>query len=179
VWFKSQAIPVILSAGRLVKEKDYETLIRAFAMVRKKRPARLAILGEGAERNSLLELTERLGIKEDVALLGFKTNPYVYMARATVFVLSSTVEGLPNVIVEAMAVGTPIVSTDCKSGPREILDDGKYGILVPVGDADALAKAIEKQLDEPTDKELLLKRSEDFSLEKVIDQFLEIAGLSF
>jgi glycosyltransferase involved in cell wall biosynthesis len=175
-WFTSQEIQVILSVGRLIKEKDHETLIHAFAKVRKKRPARLAILGEGPERNQLQELIKRLGIQEDVVLLGFKTNPYVYMARAAVFVLSSTVEGLPNVIVEAMTVGTPIVSTDCESGPKEILDNGKYGTLVPVGNVEALAIAIEKQLDEPTDKEHLIERAKDFSLEKVVDQFLEVAN---
>jgi glycosyltransferase involved in cell wall biosynthesis len=175
-WFRSKEIPVIVSAGRLVKEKGHETLIRAFALIRKNRLARLAILGEGPELNQLRDLTERLGIQEDVLFLGFKTNPYAYMARSSVFVLSSTVEGLPNVIVEAMTVGTPVVSTDCKSGPREILDDGKYGMLVPVGDAEGLAIAIEKQLDEPTDKKLLLERAQDFSLKKVIDQFLEVAG---
>ncbi len=177
-WFQQKEIPVILSVGRLSKEKDYGTLIRAFALVRKNMPAHLLILGEGPERKSMEALVAELGLQESIRIPGFIDNPYAYMSKAALFVLSSTSEGLPNVIIEALAVGAPVVSTDCKSGPREILDNGKYGTLVSVGDTKALAAAIEKQLATSHDKEFLMARADEFSIEKITDQFLEAAGLA-
>ena len=118
-WFAPGEPPVILSVGRLTKAKDYPTLIRAFARVRREHPARLMILGEGEERPKLEALIRELDLEEDVSLPGFVDNPYAYMARSAVFVLSSAWEGFGNVLVEAMAVGTPVVSTDCPSGPRD------------------------------------------------------------
>lgn len=177
-WFVTSDIPVILAVGRLIIEKDYATLIRAFALVRNKRPARLVILGEGMERKSIEALVDDLGLRENVLMLGFVDNPYAYMAKSSLLVLSSTIEGFSNVLAEALAVGTPVVSTDCKSGPREVLDNGKYGTLVPVGDIQALAAAIEKQLATSHDKEFLMARADEFSIEKITDQFLEAAGLA-
>jgi glycosyltransferase involved in cell wall biosynthesis len=141
-WFQPGQPPVILGAGRLTTPKDFPTLLRAFALVRAQRPARLMILGEGELRADLERLAEQLGIAEDFALPGFVQNPYPYLKRAAVFVLSSRWEGLPTVLVEALALGTPVVSTDCPSGPAEILDGGRLGTLVAVGDASALAAAI-------------------------------------
>ncbi len=141
-WFLPGEPPVILGVGKLEAQKDFPTLIRAFARVRQVRPSRLVILGWGPERPQLEALIQKLGLESDVALLGYIDNPYAYMARAAVFVLSSAWEGLPTVLIEAMAVGVPVVSTDCKSGPSEILDNGKYGLLKPVGDSNALAEGI-------------------------------------
>lgn len=141
-WFNQGEPPVILGVGRLIEQKDFPTLIRAFAQVRSIRPARLMILGVGSEKKHLDELIRELGLENDVAILGFQENPYAYMARARVFALSSAWEGFGNVIVEALAVGTPVVSTDCPSGPAEILAGGKYGSLVPVGNYQAMAKSI-------------------------------------
>ena len=146
-WFKPDQPPVMIAVGRLQMQKDFPTLLDAFAKVRQNRPARLLILGEGRERPLLEEHIKKLGLESDVCLLGFVMNPYAYMARASLFVLSSRWEGLPTVLIEALCCGTMVVSTDCPSGPREILKDGQYGQLVPVGDVDALSHAIEIALD--------------------------------
>ncbi len=153
-WLAPGQPPVVLSAGRIADQKDYPTLIRAFADLRRRRSARLMILGEannhkkaGDPRNLLLGLARELGVAPDVALLGYVANPYAYMARATLFVVSSKFEGFGNALVEAMACGCPVVSTDCPGGPREILDAGRYGELVPVGDSIATADAIERVID--------------------------------
>ena len=141
-WFADGEPPVLISVGRLVDAKDFPTLIRAFAIVRKEINVRLLILGEGEKREMLEALVEKLAISEDISLPGFVKNPYAYMLRSAIYVLSSKWEGLPNSLIEAMALGIPIVATDCESGPREITNGGKYGRLVPVGDENALAKEI-------------------------------------
>lgn len=141
-WFKPGEPPVILGVGALTDQKDFPTLIRAFALVRKEHPVRLMILGEGEDRPKLEALVRKMGLENDVSLPGFVYNPYKYMKRAAVFVLSSKWEGLPTVLIEALAIGTPVVSTDCPSGPREILENGRHGTLVPVGRVEELAKAI-------------------------------------
>lgn len=146
-WFAPGEPPVVLGVGRLSVQKDFVTLIRAFGNVRRARPARLLILGEGEERPALEALVEQLDLGQDVSLPGFVANPCPYMARAGVFVLSSRWEGLPGVLIEALYCGSPLVATDCPSGSREILADGRYGRLVPVGDALALGGAIEATLD--------------------------------
>jgi glycosyltransferase involved in cell wall biosynthesis len=135
-------IPVVIGIGRLTRQKDFATLLRAFAVVRRQRPARLIILGEGEDRPALADLAMNLGIADDVDLPGFVANPYAILSRAALFVLSSRWEGLPGVLIEALACGTKVVATDCPSGPREILDNGAYGQLVPVGDDKAMAVAI-------------------------------------
>ena len=142
-WFEeAPRIPIVVGSGRFVNQKDFSTLVRAFAQVRQRQPVRLMLLGDGGERAKLQSLAEQLGVATDVWFPGFVDNPYAYMAKATVFAASSVWEGLPTVLIEAMALGLPIVSTDCPSGPAEILQGGRYGDLVPVGDASALAGAI-------------------------------------
>lgn len=146
-WFRPGEPPVVLSVGRLSRQKDFGTLLRAFARVRDRRPARLVILGEGPDRGSLESLISELGLLEVVTLPGWVANPYPWMANAGAYVLSSRWEGLPSVLIEALYCGVPIVATDCLSGPREILDDGAHGLLVKVGDVDALARGIESAFD--------------------------------
>lgn len=146
-WFHEGEPPVILGVGRLTKPKDFPTLIRAFAIVHRQRPARLMILGEGEERPALESLVRELRLDEDVSLPGFMQNPYPYMKRAAVFVLSSRWEGLPTVLIEAMALGTPVVATNCPSGPAEILKGDQIGALVEVGDIKAIANAISRALN--------------------------------
>ena len=146
-WVVPGSPPLVLAVGRLRPQKDFPTLLRAFAQVRRTRPARLLILGEGPERPALEALIRDLGLGEDVSLPGFVPNPCPFMTRAAAFVLSSAWEGLPGVLIEALYCGAPVVSTDCPSGPREVLKDGRYGKLVPVGDPDALCRGIEEALD--------------------------------
>lgn len=171
-WFAPGEPPVVLGVGRLTAAKDYATLIRAFARVRQERPVRLMILGEGEERPNLETLVRELRLDKDVTLPGFVENPYKYMKRAGVFVLSSQWEGLPTVLVEALAVGTPVVSTDCPSGPAEILEGGKVGRLVPVNDVEALAQAILVGLDEERGR--AIERMTAFSLDRVVEQYVEV-----
>lgn len=149
-WFAPGEPPVILGVGRLTEQKDFSTLIRAFALVRKEMPARLVILGEGEKRAELETLIRNLQLAGDIAMPGFVKNPYCYMARAAVFVLASRQEGLPNALIQAMAVGTPLVATNCPSGPREILQNGRFGTLVPVGDEQAIARGVLKSIADPT-----------------------------
>ncbi|MBE9191240.1 glycosyltransferase [Gloeocapsopsis crepidinum LEGE 06123] len=175
-WFQSQALPVFLAVGRLTLQKDFSTLIKAFAILRQTQQARLLILGEGEARQELEALMQELKIAEDVSLAGFVDNPYSYMSKATAFILSSRWEGLPTVLIEAMACGCPVISTNCPSGPEEILADGKYGVLVPVGDVHALAAAMLKVLSSPTKQELLIQRSQDFSLQQAVPKYLSLLG---
>jgi glycosyltransferase involved in cell wall biosynthesis len=173
-WFALGELPVILGVGRLVSQKDFPTLIQAFARVRPRYQSRLMILGEGEDRPKLEAMVRELGLEGDVALPGFVENPYAYMARAGVFALSSVFEGFGNVVAEALAAGTPVVSTNCPSGPAEILADGKYGRLVPLGDADALADAIVETLQNPIQSKILQQRSQDFSLDRITHQYLNV-----
>ena len=174
LWFEAGQPPVILSVGRLTAQKDFATLIRAFARVRESQNARLLVLGEGEERRALEAEVRELGLDQHICLPGFVNNPYPYMKRGSVFVLSSRYEGLPGVLIEALFCGTRLVATDCPSGPREILADGKYGQLVPVGDVDALAQAMIRALTGQT-----CPPSEEawqpFQLEHVVDQYLHLA----
>jgi glycosyltransferase involved in cell wall biosynthesis len=148
-WFAPGQPPVVLGVGRLTRQKDFATLLKAFAEVRRSRPARLMILGEGEDRSSLEALARDLAVADDVALPGFQENALAYMAKSAVFVLSSAWEGLPTVLIEALAAGTQVISTDCPSGPREILQGGRIGTLVPVGDVAALSAAILHALEHP------------------------------
>lgn len=147
-WLREDGPPVVLAVGRLHPQKDYATLLTAFAELRRHREARLIILGEGEERSRLERLAVELGVAEHVSLPGFVSNPYAYMGRACLFVLSSRWEGLPTVLIEALALGARLVSTDCPSGPHEILQGGELGDLVPVGDPPALAAAMRRTLEE-------------------------------
>jgi glycosyltransferase involved in cell wall biosynthesis len=180
-WFCPGAPPVVLSAGRSSHQKDFATLLRAFADVRRQQPCRLMILGQQTGRSrqlrsrQLIALSDELGIRDDVRLHGFVLNPFPYMAHAAVFVLSSRYEGLPGVLIQAMACGTPVVSTACPTGPREILEDGRYGRLVPVGDATALGKAILDTLAEPPERQPLIDRARHFSVERAFARYRELA----
>ena len=173
-WFAGDGATVILAAGRLSGEKDYPTLLRAFAEVARTRAARLVILGQGVERESLLELADCLGVSDQFDLPGFDVNPFRYMSRASVFVLSSRYEGFPNVLAQAMACGAPVVSTDCRSGPSEMLEGGRWGRLVPVGDWRAMARAIEDTLDDPMPAEELKARASVYSVEASVERYLEV-----
>ena len=170
-WFRPDASPVVLGIGRLHRQKDFPTLLSAFARVRAQRPVRLVILGEGKLRTELETIARTLGIAADVAMPGFVENPYAYLARAAVFALSSAWEGLANVLIEALACGCPVVSTDCPSGPAEILDGGKYGRLVPVGDDAELAQAICDTLDHAPPREKLIERGQFFSVDRSVEQY--------
>jgi glycosyltransferase involved in cell wall biosynthesis len=172
-WFKSGEPPVLLAVGRLTVQKAFDVLIRAFAQVRKDHQVRLLILGEGEERTALETMIREYDMEEDISMPGFILNPYPYMAHAAAFVLSSRWEGLPTVLVEAMALGAPIISTDCPSGPREILLDGKYGQLVPVDDPFALAAAIVKSL-QTNELRPPQESWKAFELECVVDQYIHI-----
>lgn len=173
-WLDGGGPPVVLSVGRLAREKGHRTLLRAFAQLRESRPARLAVLGEGPERPVLEALARELGIAADVILPGFRINPFAWMARARVFALSSTFEGCPNALVQAMACGASVVSADCPTGPDEILEGGKWGRLVPVGDPAALAAAIRDTLDAPAPPELLKARAGAWSAEAAVDRYAEL-----
>lgn len=170
-WFEAGQPPVVLAVGRLTKQKDFPTLMRAFAQVRRTRPARLLILGEGPDRPALEALTKQLGLIDDVTMPGFVENPYAYMSQASLYVLSSRWEGLPTVLIEALYCNLPIIATDCPSGPREILADGRYGSLVPVGDVTALTQAIEAGLAGKTPHPTA-ESWHPYSLEAVVDQYL-------
>lgn len=176
-WFKPGEPPVILGAGRLQPQKDFPTLLRAFAQVKKVYPARLVILGWGPDLPQLQALASELGVDSDVDFAGHVKNPFNYMAQASVFALSSAWEGFGNVLAEALAVGTPVVSTNCESGPAEILDNGKYGWLSPVGDSDALANSILEVLG-GKQKKVDPDWIKQFCLELVAKQYLEVFNLS-
>jgi glycosyltransferase involved in cell wall biosynthesis len=175
-FFDNREAPVIIAVGRLSAAKDYGTLLRAFAKVRQSLDARLIILGEGELRQSLVDLAEQLGISPFMAMPGFVADPASWMVQADLFVLSSAWEGFGNVVVEALACGLPVVSTDCESGPGEILDRGKWGRLVPVGNADAFAEALVASLREPKPRGPS-SRAKDFSIESSVDSYVKILQL--
>lgn len=173
-WFQEGSPPVFLAVGRLTEQKDFPTLIKAFALLRKERLARLLILGEGESRPELELMINILDIAEDVSLPGFTNNPFAYMYNASAFVLSSRWEGLANVLIEAMACACPVIATDCPNGPKEILEAGKYGALVPVGNAVALYRAMLEILDNPIGKDVLVQRAMFFSVEKSANEYLTL-----
>jgi glycosyltransferase involved in cell wall biosynthesis len=175
-WFKPEHPPVIIAVGRLSVEKDYPTLIHAFHQIRSQRSVRLVIIGEGDERLKLETIIRELNLGDDVDLPGFVRNPYALMMKASCFVLSSLFEGFGNVLVEALAMGCPVVSTDCPTGPAEILEGGRWGSLIPVGDSEAMAAAILKNLDiirknTPPPLTSYLQR---FELDEVMSQYLDV-----
>jgi len=173
-WFHDRDRPVIIGAGRLTRQKDFMTLVKAFAHVRKYRSCRLVLLGEGRDRPRIEKLACQLGITGDVDLPGFVKNPYTYMSKSAVFVLSSAWEGSPNVLTEAMALGTPVVATDCPSGPREILENGRFGSLVPIGNPEALAHAILTTLEAPIEKNLLKNAVRAYTVETSSKRYLDV-----
>jgi len=171
-WFAMGEPPVIVAIGRLEVQKNFPNLLRAFAELRKTQVLRLVILGEGSERAHLTALIAEMGLGSDVAMPGFVGNPAAYIARAAVFAMSSSWEGMPVALIEALALGTPIVSTDCPSGPREILDGGKYGELVAMDDSAALAVAMRRVLDgarKPVEDTWLAKWDADTITERYLE----------
>lgn len=176
-WYRDADKPVILGVGSLEPRKDFATLIRAFALVRGQRRCRLIILGEGRQRRYLQDLAGQLGVAADVDLPGFDSNPYRHMRQAALFVLASQREGASAVVVEALACGTPVVSTDCPSGPAEALANGRYGTLVPVGDAAAMARGIAANLDHPPAPEFLRQAAGANRTDVAARQYLAAMGV--
>jgi|AntRauTorckE6833_2_1112554.scaffolds.fasta_scaffold06981_3 glycosyltransferase involved in cell wall biosynthesis len=168
----------IIGVGRLTDQKNFSLLIDSFAdLVKSEINTRLIIFGEGPLRDKLESQIEKLGLRERVTLPGFVDNPYAYMSRADVFVLSSNWEGLPMVLIECLACGTKIVSTNCPSGPAEILEGGKYGTLVPMGDSKQLAKKIIVTLSKNQSRDLLQKRASDFNSKAVTKKYLSLLSV--
>ncbi len=173
-WFQGDGPPIVLSAGMLKPRKDFAMLLRAFRQVRGVLDSRLVILGDGPMKSDLMGLARRLGLADSVAFLGFQANPYAFMARSTVFALSSRREGLANVVIEALACGATVVSTDCRSGPAEILASGQFGSLVPVGDADAMAMALIDRLEKPLPRRYVKSRGNFFTRDRAVDAYLRV-----
>ena len=176
-WFQAGQPPVILGVGELGPRKDFVTLIRAFAKLRKNQSCRLVIIGKGKDRDRLIDTAKRLGVLEVVDLPGFVSNPYPYMAHSSLLAMTSLWEGLGFVIIEALAVGTPVVSTDCPSGPSEILEGGRYGQLVPIGDVEALANALHMTLLNPLPANILQKAARPYEIENSTTAYLSALGL--
>lgn len=171
-WLDNKEAPVVLAVGRLNYQKNFESLIKAFAELRKQKESRLVILGEGEERANLEALIKELNVQDFISMPGFSSNPYSFMSRCDVFVLPSRWEGFPNVLVEAMVCGTQVVATDCPGGSAEILENGKYGQLVEVGDVFGLIVAIECVLNKGFDTSPSVKCNE-FHISKVISSYLQ------
>lgn len=174
-WLEVGEPPVVLGIGRLAEQKNFEMLIEAFAALRQSRNARLMILGEGPDRKKLEALAKATGYHEDIAFPGFVDNPFACMSRAAIVALSSNWEGLPTVLIEAMACGTPVVSTDCPSGPSEILRQGQLAPLTPCGDAEAFTRSLDDVLNRKPSVDALIARAEEFSLDAAVDRYLEVA----
>lgn len=173
-WLESRELPVFLAIGRLTEQKNFSVLIEAFHLLLKRKDARLIILGEGELRSELEQLAEKLGVSDNIDMPGFNSNPYSHLRRANAFVLSSKFEGLPTALIESIACGCPVVSTDCPSGPYEILDGGKYGKLVPVDDVAALTDAMADILENPIAPDILEERSQIFSMEVISREYLHL-----
>jgi glycosyltransferase involved in cell wall biosynthesis len=173
-WLQPGQPPVFLGVGRLDPQKDFVTLIQAFSHLRQQRPARLIILGEGGLRGQLQTLIKELELEADVDLPGFEANPYRYMSRSRVFVLSSRWEALPTVLIEAMACGCQVVATDCPYGPAEILAGGEFGQLVPISDPIVLASAMQQALDAEVTPQILQQRAANFGCDRAVSQYLSL-----
>jgi glycosyltransferase involved in cell wall biosynthesis len=174
-WFEAPGNQIILSVGRLTRQKNFSLLIEAFSDLSARRPCRLVILGEGEERARLEALVTERGLSERVSLPGFLPNPFALMKRAAVFALSSDWEGLPTVLIEALACGVPVVATDCESGPDEILDGGSFGRLVPTGDQASLASALEDTIENPGDPKARIARAMEFDTDNAVNHYIALA----
>ena len=172
-WLVNKRFPVLVAVGRLAPVKAYDDLIKAFSIVRQRRKLRLLILGAGPQKSNLLKLIRSFQLEKDIRLAGFVSNPWAYMRNSDLLVVSSKSEAFSCVIVESMACGCPVVSTDCV-GPSEILDHGKWGRIVPVGDVEALAEAIIDTLEKPIQRDDLINRAREFSAEKALDQYIRL-----
>ena len=177
-WFSSHDTPVLVAAGRLAPWKGFSDLIEAMVLVCAKRKVRLMILGDGPLRSELQERIEFLGLESVIQLLGYVNNPLKYFSRADIFVLSSHVEGLPNVLVEAMICGCTPVATDCPTGPREVLADGRYGYLVEPRNPGSIANGILKSLDCRIPPQQLAEAVQPFTVDVVIERHFQLLGLS-
>jgi glycosyltransferase involved in cell wall biosynthesis len=173
-WFEPGEPPVVLAVGSLWPHKDYKTLVAAFAVAHKEKPMRLVILGEGPERLRLEGEVRRMGLEDEVLLQGFVDNPYSWMAKSSVFVMPSKLEGLPTALVEAMACGVTPIATDCPGGSAEVLEEGRCGYLTPVGDPKAMAERILESIDRPVDPIRLRRRAEAFSVERSVTEYLDL-----
>ncbi|HEY4077808.1 MAG TPA: glycosyltransferase [Rhizomicrobium sp.] len=172
-WFEPDGPPIVLAAGRLHRQKGFDVLLRAFAIARAQVDCRLVILGEGADRAALMEQAEQSGLGYDIDMPGFCDNPFPLMARAGAFVLSSRWEGFPNALVEAMALGAPVIATDCPSGPHEILMGGKIAPLVPVDDVEALGRALIATLSQRPNTSVSQARAQSFNVATAAEQYLD------
>lgn len=177
-WFSNRDFPLLVAAGTLTTRKGFADLINAMSHVPRPKGARLLVLGDGPLRAELQSQIDSLGLSEVVCLHGLVDNPLKYFARSDIFVLSSYAEGLPNVLVEAMMCGCTPVATDCRTGPREVIDGDRFGYLVPVGDHVAMAKAIESAIDRPIPKERIAEAIKSFTPEAVISRHFAILGMS-
>ena len=173
-WFAAGTMPVVLGVGRLVPEKDFGTLIKAFALLRQIMPCKLILVGDGPARADLVRLCQDLGIATDVDFVGFQENPLPYIRQAALLALSSTYEGFGNVLAEAMGCGTPVISTDCPYGPAEILAGGRFGALVPVGDAERMAQAMQEALLSPLPADVLKSQAAQFRDDRVSSQYVAL-----
>jgi glycosyltransferase involved in cell wall biosynthesis len=177
--FDTSKTSVVLAVGSLIQQKNFRMLVQAFSKVVKTTDSVLVILGEGKEFNDLLKLSKDLGISDKVIMPGFVRNPFAYMSKAKVFVLSSIYEGLPNVLLQAASLGVPIVATDCPSGPKEILENGKWGKLVAINDVDKMASAIQDGCHDkllPIPKELVNSK---YSVHNIGAQYIDLLGVNF
>jgi glycosyltransferase involved in cell wall biosynthesis len=175
-WFRNKEVPVILAIGRLTSQKNFVLLLDAFSLLLETNDARLVILGEGESKNNLIEQVSRLKLKDKVIFPGFETNPFKWMKNASLFVLSSDYEGLPGTLIQAMACGTPVVSTNCQSGPKEILENGKWGRLTPVGDVRLFAKAMVDTLAEKKHPDVK-QRAQYFNVTNGVNGYLKVLDL--
>ena len=176
-WFDDRSLPVLVAAGQLGPWKGFDYLIRAVHILSERRPVRLIVLGDGPQRAELETLVTELGVQDSVLLAGYVSNPLKYFAKADVFVLSSLVEGMPNVLIEAMMAGCTPVSTNCPTGPSEILTDGLNGYLVEMRDPEGLARGIEQALDAPIADDVLSEAVRPFQERTVIDQHFKALDL--
>ena len=176
-WLVDKTVPVIVGMGRLTRQKDFPTLLRAFAAIQAQRPSRLMLLGEGGDRSALQTLAAELGVLDHVSFAGFQKNPYSWLSRADLFVLSSAWEGSPNALTEALALGVPCVSTRCPSGPDELLADGRYGPLVAIGDHAAMAAAMLATLAAPLPAASLQAAVDEYRVELSARRYLQTLGL--
>jgi N-acetylgalactosamine-N,N'-diacetylbacillosaminyl-diphospho-undecaprenol 4-alpha-N-acetylgalactosaminyltransferase len=178
-WFENESYKIIVNVGRLEKQKNHELLINAFSKVNKKLPeTRLLIIGEGSQRNKLSNLIGELNLNSKIQLVGQLENPFTYVSKSHLFVLSSDFEGFPNALVEAMICGCPVISTDCPSGPNEILINKENGILIPTGDVEAMKNAIVYMLKDRVKRIEMAKKATDkaydFSVEKIANQYYQL-----
>lgn len=177
-WADGEDVRVVIGVGELSERKDFATLLRAFARVRSTRVCRLLLVGDGRQRSALATLAETLEVADDVHFTGFVDNPYPYIRRSDVLALTSRWEGMGVVLAEALALGVQVVSTDCPSGPREVLQDGRVGFLASVGDVDAVATSLLRALDEPFPKQVLTAAADSYRVERSVDQYMRVCGLS-